>query len=1179
MGASSLSASMATAIPCPSCAAGNEPGSRFCNQCGAALEATCGACGHRNAPGSRFCSGCGAALVAGISPAPAATASPAAHPITPTRAERRLVSVLFTDLVGFTTFSESRDPEEVRGFLTRYFDRSREIVERFGGTIEKFIGDAVMAVWGTVEARENDAERAVRAGLELVDMVTTLGEEIAVPDLKLRAGVLTGETAVGPGGNESTGMIVGDLVNSASRLQSAAAPGTVYVGETTHRISAGAIRYESVGTIEVKGKAEPITAYRAIRVIAQRGGRGVSEGLEPPFVGRDDEFRLLKDQIHATGRDRAARLVSIVGDPGIGKTRITWELEKYIDGITEAIFWHHGRSPDYGESLTFWALGEMVRQRAGIAETDDPAKSRMKLRTAVARYAPAEEDQRWIEPRLAGLLGLEEMPAGDRGELFAAIRTFFQRIADLGTTVLVFEDLHWADDGLVDFITELVERSNRSPILVITLARPDILQRHPGWGSGRRNTMSMQLAPLTLDAMRALVEGTVPGLPESAVEGVIARSGGVPLYAVEFIRMLISSGDVVRSEDGSFDLVGDLSGLAVPESVQAVIGSRLDRLPPADRSLLQDASVLGVSFTPDALSGVSGQPREHLRERLQVLVRDELLEFEEDPRSPERGQYRFIQGLIREVAYGRLSREDRADRHLKAARHFESLGDLELAAALAAHYVAAYEASGGASDLMDRARQALIDASKRATELHAHGQAINLLNRALEISPADADAAGIQERLSAVALVSGDIDSAVRFGLGAMAIYAGMGDRTGEIRAATKAARAHASAYRMRDAQELLEPLYDPHSTATDAVTLEMELEFARAYMHGDRAKSLEVAERALSRDPGVLAPGTLVDGIINRGNALAGVGRMTEGKALMRGVVHIADELGLQAQAIRALWNLGVFYQFDDLKLAESLLGEVYERARRIGEHTWLLMAGDARALGRIYEGDFAGAEALLDELAELDPPEIFRKQYEFTRTLCRLHQRPAPDDVATARALLSEAVGDEDMISMLHVGLGEIDVLVGDFAAAAARPVVISDLPSLPLPQIHASLALGDAGKMEALADGIMSGLRSPGRYAEAHVTLLRAGAAAARGEVESAASGFRAGIETLERLASAMEVAFARALWFRLVGGSHPEAVAAGEAARSWLESVGADQVLKMIGAGLPAATIPTRAAASS
>lgn len=1168
---------MASPVACPACAAGNEAGSRFCNQCGAPLSVRCAACGHVNAPGSRFCSGCGSALVAASAPAAAAPA--ATHAAAPTRAERRLVSVLFTDLVGFTPFSESRDPEEVRGFLTRYFDRSREVVERFGGTIEKFIGDAVMAVWGTVEARENDAERAVRAGLELVDMVTSLGEEVGVPDLRLRAGVLTGETAVGPGGNESTGMIVGDLVNSASRLQSAAAPGTVYVGETTHRISAGGIRYEEVGALEVKGKAEPITAYRAVRVIAQRGGRGLSEGLEPPFVGRDDEFRLLKDQIHATGRDRAARLVSIVGDPGIGKTRITWELEKYIDGITEDIYWHHGRSPDYGESLTFWALGEMIRQRSGIAETDDPAKSRMKLRTAVAQYAPSEDDQRWIEPRLAGLLGLEEMPAGDRGELFAAIRTFFQRIADLGTTVLVFEDLHWADDGLVDFITELVERSTRSPILVITLARPDILQRHPGWGSGRRNTMSMQLAPLALDAMRDLVRGTVPGLPSDAVEGVIARAGGVPLYAVEFIRMLISSGDVVRAEDGSFQLVGDLTGLAVPESVQAVIGSRLDRLPPPDRSLLQDASVLGVAFTIDALAGVSGEAAADLRPRLQALVRDELLEFEEDPRSPERGQYRFIQGLIREVAYGRLSREDRADRHLRAARHFESLGDLELAAALAAHYVAAYEASGGAGDLMDRARQALIDASKRATELHAHGQAIALLNRALEISPASADSAAIQERLSTVTLVSGDMEAAVEFGKAAMATYEEIGDDSGMIRAATRAARAYASAYRMRDAQDLLEPLYDSASPAVDAVTLEMELEYARAYMHGDRARSLEIAERALSRDPGVLPLPTLVDGIINRGNALTGVGRMTEGKALMRGVVHIADELGLQAQAIRALWNLGVFYQFDDLRLAESLLGEVYERARRIGEQNWLFMAGDARTLGRIYEGDFAGADAMLDELADLEPPEIFRKQYEFTRTLCRLHQRPTPDDFATARALLTLQVADEDMVSQLNLQLGEIDVLAGDFAAAVARPLVISDLPSLPLAQIHASLALGDAGKMEALADGIGAGIRAPGRYTDAHITLLRAGAAAARGDAATAVAGFRTAIEALERLTSALEVAVARALFHRLVGSAHPEAVEAGVAAREWFEAVGADQVLAAVGDGLPRAKPATRVAASS
>ncbi len=1078
-----------------------------------------------------------------------------------------MVSVLFTDLVGFTTFSEHRDPEEVRSFLTRYFDRSREIVERFGGTIEKFIGDAVMAVWGTVEARENDAERAVRAGLELVDMVQTLGGEIGVPDLRLRAGVLTGETAVGPGGNESTGMIVGDLVNSASRLQSSAAPGTVYVGEATQRVTSGAILYESAGMLDMKGKAEPIAAFRACRVIAQRGGRGASEGIEPPFVGRDDEFRILKDQVHATTREQGARLVSIVGEPGIGKTRITWELEKYIDGITDDIYWHHGRSPDYGEGLTFWALAEMVRQRAGISEMDDPAKSRMKLRTAVAQYAPTEEDQRWIEPRLAGLLGLEEMPTGERGEMFSAIRTFFQRISGLGTAVLVFEDLHWADDGLIDFITELVERSSRSPILVVTLARPDLLDRYPGWGSGRRNSMSMQLAPLSEESMRALVEGTVPGLPDHAVETVIARAGGVPLYAVEFIRMLMSTGDVVRTAEGRFELVGDLADLSVPETVQAVIGSRLDRLGPEDRLLLQDASVLGLSFTPMALAGMRGEPIEAIRARLLALVRDELLELDEDSRSPERGQYRFVQGLIREVAYGRLSREDRAERHLRAAGYYEELGDLELAAALATHYMAAHDASAGDTALVGKARQALVNAAKRAAELHAHRQVISLLGKALEISTDEAQALAydILEKLSEASFIAGDNEAAIRYALDAESRYRLVDDQTGRKRAATLAARAYTSSYHTSDAQALLDPLYDPDCTDADAVTLEMELELARAYMFGDPHRSLQIAERALSRDRGALNPATLINGIINRGNALGGVGRALESRALMRGVVEVADELGLQRQAIRALWNLGVVYQFDDLQRSNEMMREVLERARRIGDQLWAQMSLDASALADMLDGRFADSAATLAEFDDPDLPEAIRLQAEYSKGLLKLYQRPTPEDFTRTRSALDRLITDADLLTQREIAHAEIDLLEGDCVAATHRQITYAEAPAVPIHAYLAAMWTGDEAVMSRAAGDMAAG--NPGRYVDAVATLLRASLLALGGDRDTAATGFRTAIETLSRVGMAMETAIARAVFARRVGLDHPEAAAAAASARTWLEHVGAHRVLEVFAEALP------------
>jgi len=333
--------------------------------------------------------------------------------------------------------------------------------------------------------------------------------------------------------------------------------------------------------------------------------RGKSEdGLRPPpFVGRERELRLLKDTLTAAITERRTRHVAIIGEGGIGKTRLAEELKKHIDGYAEDVYWHQGRSPSFGDGVTFWALGEMVRQRAGILEGEEPARARTRLRTVVAEFVPAEDDREWIEPRLAGLLGLIDMPAGSRSELFAALRAFLQAIAERGPTLLILEDLHWADTGMVEFIAELVERSTKSPILVVTLARPDILDRHPNWGSQHRSSMAVRLAPMPDPDMRAMVGAYLPGLEDEVVTQIAGRAAGFPLYAVEIVRMLTGSGELVEA-NGTFSYEGDPAVMALPDSLQAVIGARIDRLDPADQRLVQDASVLGQMFTLTGLSSL-----------------------------------------------------------------------------------------------------------------------------------------------------------------------------------------------------------------------------------------------------------------------------------------------------------------------------------------------------------------------------------------------------------------------------------------------------------------------------------------------------------------------------------------------------------------------------------------------
>src|ERR671934_2577156 len=364
---------------CSNCGTENEAGRKFCKECGQSLALRCPACGAANTPDSKFCGECGSPL-AGTAVASSGTVQATGPQATtaPATTERRLVSVLFADLVGFTTLSETRDSEEVRDLLSGYFEACRTVITRYGGTVEKFIGDAVMAVWGAPVAQEDDAERAVRAALDLVDAVRTLGAEVGTPELQARAGVLTGEAAVTLGA-EGQGMVAGDLVNTASRLQSVAEPGTVLVDDATRRVTEAAIAYEDGGTHALKGRDQPVRAWRPLRVVAGVGGARRGSGLEAPFVGRDAELATIVETSDASARERRARLVWVAGDAGMGKSRLGWEFYKHLDGVSELVRWHRGRCLSYGDGVAYWALAEMVRARAGIVEDEDPAAARRKL--------------------------------------------------------------------------------------------------------------------------------------------------------------------------------------------------------------------------------------------------------------------------------------------------------------------------------------------------------------------------------------------------------------------------------------------------------------------------------------------------------------------------------------------------------------------------------------------------------------------------------------------------------------------------------------------------------------------------------------------------------------------------------------------------------------------------------
>jgi class 3 adenylate cyclase/tetratricopeptide (TPR) repeat protein len=983
-------------ITCPACETENPDTNSFCGSCGTTLELVCTSCGTANPPANSFCGSCGTSLGE-----TAVASTPVIAEAAPPVAERRLVTVLFADLTGFTPFSEARDPEEVRNFLTQYFDRSREVIETFGGVVDKFIGDAVMAVWGATAANEDDAERAVRAGLELADAIAMLGAENDVPELAVRVGVLTGEASVGPGGNEQ-GLVVGDMVNTASRLQSIADSGTVLVGEATRRAVGDAIAFTELGAQTVKGKEIPVAAFRADRV---RGsvGEEPGEGIEPPFVGRVDDLRLLKDMYAAVERENRMRLVSIVGQGGIGKSRLIEEFGNYLDGIVDTVYWHEGRSPSYGDGVTLWALGEMVRSRARIAEIYDEVTTRELLRDAIRDWIPDDEEAEWLEPRLASLLGVGDSTVGDQAELFAAFRTFFERIADRGATVLIFEDFHSADPALLDFVEQLPEWSRNHPILVVTLGRPDLLERRPGWGQGRHGFVSMHLGPLADIDMVDMVDGMAPGIDAAVRDAIVERAAGIPLYAVEMVRMMLAGGELTE-RDGVYAYEGDLGDLAVPESLQAVIGARLDRLDPAERELLQDCTIAGHSFTLDTLGAIIGDDSADLEARLAPLVQAELLEVNRDPRSPERGQYQFVQGLIREVAHGRISREVRIALHVEAARYLESFGP-ELAVVVAAHYLEAYEAATGdeAIKLRAKARQSLLAASDRAADLHSYEQVRSLAEQALDATDDDVDRAPIWERIAEAASILAESELAVESARQAIDHYRAIGDEEGVNRTVHLLAFIYNDANLSQRAVDLLEPHLENADLESDPNLAIAATDLSRAYLLTGRPseETAAAAEEALPAVEGFELTDQIANAMITRGTALGAMGRIRQGLALIKGGLELADAEGYAFTSIRARINLTYIGSVEDPVMGFNAYREAYDIARRTGQRGMALFLTPLLAGFHVFRGELDAVEALsTDPILEGAPLDNVGQSLEQRARAADLR-----GDLAKGRSLFEEA------------------------------------------------------------------------------------------------------------------------------------------------------------------------------
>jgi class 3 adenylate cyclase/tetratricopeptide (TPR) repeat protein len=709
---------------CASCGFENRPGALFCGSCGLQLGRACGTCGEVVGLGLPFCTACGAPFEPGE-----------AQP--PILEERKVVTALFADLVGFTGRAEQLDPEDVRRMLSPYHARVKTELESYGGTVEKFIGDAVVALFGAPLAHEDDPERGVRAAIAVREAIGELNAADPTLGLHVRIGVTTGEAMIALSARpaEGEGMAAGDIINTCSRLQSAAPVDGILVDDTTFRATSTVIEYRDAEPVAAKGKSEPIRVWE---VVAPRTRLGVDIAFRggAELIGREQELRLLRDALARSERERAPQLVTLVGAPGIGKSRLLFELYAALDDDPEVFAnWRQGRSLPYGEGVSFWALGEMVKAQAGILESDSSDEAAVKLAVAVTSVVHDEVEAAWVDEHLGPLVGLEgpEEVGGDlRREAFAAWRRFFEALAETRPLVLVFEDLHWADEGLLDFVDHLVDWATDVPILVVCTARPELLERRPGWGGGKRSALTVSLSPLSDDDIERLLQSLLAerSVRQERVDDLLAHAGGNPLYAEEFVRMLAETGTD--------------AGLPLPETVQGIIAARLDTLAGEEKALVQDAAVVGKVFWVGALAAVSDRPTPEVEQGLQRLERKEFVRRER--RSSVAGETAFVfrHVLVRDVAYGQIPRPRRAELHRRTAEWLESLaGDRaeDIADLVAHHYLSALQfaraANRGIDDLPERARLALAEAGDRALALSAYGPAVRFYREALASWPED----------------------------------------------------------------------------------------------------------------------------------------------------------------------------------------------------------------------------------------------------------------------------------------------------------------------------------------------------------------------------------------------------------------------------------------------------------
>jgi predicted ATPase/class 3 adenylate cyclase len=979
------------------------------------------------------------------------------------REERKVITVLFTDLVGFTSRAEELDPEDVRAMLSPYYARLREQIEQRGGTVEKFIGDAVMAVFGAPVAHEDDPLRAVLTALAIRDAVRE-----SSPDLQIRTAVNTGEALVAldadPGAGEA--MASGDVVNTAARLQSSAPVDGILVGEATYRATRHLIEYRETEPVTAKGKAAPIAVWEALAAHS-RLGVDVEQVRRSALVGRERELAVLTDALSRCRDEHTAQLVTLVGVPGIGKSRLVTELLWAVDKQPDVYWWKQGRSLPYGESQSFWALGEIVKAQAGILDTDDGRVAAEKLATMVEEAVP-EDERAWVESHVRPLAGVatEADEGGDRrAEVFSAWRRLFEALAEQRPLVLVFEDLHWADDGLLDFVDHLAEWVSGVPMLLVGTARPELLERRPGWGGGKRNATTLSIGSLseeeTARLLGSLLDQTL--LPAEVQAQVLHRAEGNPLYAEEYVRMLQDRGFLVRGASG-WQLERS-EELPLPETVQGMIAARLDALTPSEKELVQDAAVLGKVFWPSAIESADAAAL-HALERKEFIRRDR--------RSSVAGetQYAFLHLLVRNVAYGQIPRARRVEKHRAAAEWIESLAldrSEERAEMLAHHYreaLALAEAAGvDPAPFRAPARAALVEASERAAALSSWRAAEELARSALELTdPHDPSQPEpeLQLRVGRATAFEGRPEPeqvlAARDGF----LARGALERAGECEAllgwmfSWRGQGEEAMQHTLRG----LELVADQPTTVAKARAVSQAAR--RIAISGDRERGMEIAQEALA-----LAEELGHDELAS--NALNSLGLTRSRLGDIRGLadlersIELADRSKAPDEIVKSRNNLATQYLLlGRIDEAEDLFAQSREAAVRLGVGAGVLWADMEVIAIRGLRGDFAGSLAAAEHLlATSTGSDHVQNAAHMMRAWVSAAQGRFDEALPESEAALARAREVEDPQHLGPCLLSRVFVLAASGRGRETDPLV-DEL--LSVPELTSPVALGDGALLFA-------------------------------------------------------------------------------------------------------------------